>query len=111
MAEQVDEYLKEKGSDLEQEIAADIILQILDVVLKSEFSLNSQLVSIFRTTTIWCRKRDDEFNWWFEFNLVRFSASKENPFLSWFQVIAFYAKITRDKSFSRKFQNIDSIQI
>lgn len=43
---QVDEYLKEKGSDLEQEIAADIILQILDVMLKSEFSLNSQLVSI-----------------------------------------------------------------
>lgn len=43
---QVDEYLKEKGSDLEQEIAADIILQILDVILKSEFSLNSQLVSI-----------------------------------------------------------------
>lgn len=43
---QVDEYLKEKGTDLEQEIAADIILQILDVMLKSEFSLNSQLVSI-----------------------------------------------------------------
>lgn len=46
--QQVDEYLKEKGSDLEQEIAADIILQILDVLLKSEFSLNSQLVSTFR---------------------------------------------------------------
>lgn len=43
--QQIDEYLKVKGSDLEQEIAADIILRILDVMLKSEFSLNSQLVS------------------------------------------------------------------
>lgn len=49
---QIDEYLKEKGSDLEQENGADIILQILDVILKSEFSLNSQLVSIFVPKTI-----------------------------------------------------------
>lgn len=42
---QVDEYLTEKGSDLEQEIAADITLQVLDVVLKSEHSLNNQDVS------------------------------------------------------------------
>lgn len=41
---QVDEYLTERGSELEQEIAADILLQILDVVLKSEHSLNNQQV-------------------------------------------------------------------
>lgn len=41
---QVDEYLTERGSEVEQEVAADITLQILDVVLKSEHSLNSQQV-------------------------------------------------------------------
>lgn len=43
---QVDEYLTERGSELEQEIAADTMLQILDVVLKNEHSLNSQQVCI-----------------------------------------------------------------
>ena len=42
---QVDEYLMHKGSQMEQEIAADIMLQILDVLLKSEYSLNNQQVS------------------------------------------------------------------
>lgn len=42
---QVDEYLTERGSEVEQEVAADITLQILDVVLKSEHSLNSQQVN------------------------------------------------------------------
>lgn len=41
---QVDEYLTERGSEVEQEVAADITLQILDFVLKSEQSLNSQQV-------------------------------------------------------------------
>lgn len=41
---QVDEYLTERGSEAEQEVAADITLQILDVVLKSEHSLNNQQV-------------------------------------------------------------------
>lgn len=41
---QVDEYLTERGSEQEQELAADYTLQILDVVLKSEHSLNNQQV-------------------------------------------------------------------
>lgn len=41
---QVDEYLTERGSEQEQESAADYTLQILDVVLKSEHSLNNQQV-------------------------------------------------------------------
>lgn len=41
---QVDEYLTERGSEVEQEVAADITLQILDVILKSEHSLNNQQV-------------------------------------------------------------------
>lgn len=41
---QIDEYLTERGSEVEQEVAADITLQILDVVLKSEHSLNNQQV-------------------------------------------------------------------
>lgn len=43
---QVDEYLTERGSELEQEIAADTMLQVLDVVLKNEHSLNSQQVCV-----------------------------------------------------------------
>lgn len=43
---QVDEYLTERGSEVEQEVAADITLQILDVVLKSEYSLNNQQVKL-----------------------------------------------------------------
>ncbi|XP_055301227.1 uncharacterized protein LOC129567889 [Sitodiplosis mosellana] len=42
LLQEVDEYLTERGSEVEQEVAADITLQILDVVLKSEHSLNSQ---------------------------------------------------------------------
>lgn len=42
---QIDAYLHEKGSATEQEIASDIILQILDIILKSEHSLNNQKVS------------------------------------------------------------------
>lgn len=41
---QVDEYLTERGSESEQEAGADYTLQILDVVLKSEHSLNNQQV-------------------------------------------------------------------
>lgn len=43
---QVDEYLTERGSAVEQEVAADITLQILDVLLKSEHSLNNQQVCV-----------------------------------------------------------------
>lgn len=40
----MDEYLVQKGTHTEQEVASDIILQILDIVLKSEHSLNNQEV-------------------------------------------------------------------
>lgn len=41
---EVDDYLTEKGSYFEQEIAADIIAQILDVILRNEHSVNNQEV-------------------------------------------------------------------
>lgn len=45
--QQVVDYIKTTGSQTEQEIASDIVLHILDIIMQSEFSLNKQKVRIF----------------------------------------------------------------
>lgn len=44
ISSQIQEYLLEKGSTSEQEVAAKIVLQILDILLKSEHSINNEQV-------------------------------------------------------------------
>lgn len=43
---QVDEYLQEKGNQLEREMAAEIILHILDKIMQNTRAINSQQVSV-----------------------------------------------------------------
>lgn len=45
LCSQVDTYLQLKGTQLEREMAAEIILHILDKVMQNTQSLNSQQVS------------------------------------------------------------------
>lgn len=42
---QIGEYLLEKGTYSEQEMANEITLQVLDILLKSEHSINKEKVS------------------------------------------------------------------
>lgn len=52
-----------KGSDMEQEIAADITLQILDILLKSEHSINNQDVSQLNRYFILLKFKFERIGW------------------------------------------------